>query len=93
MNKDELIRMISNDIDVKQYLVKKVLNGLVRQTKNALISNNKVYISGLGTFTVISPRPRNIKNIQTKEIEYITPKRKIKFSPSESMKEAVNNEL
>ena len=56
-----------------------------------LIKSNKIKISSFGTFKVINKKERVGRNPKTKEKAIIIPRKVVRFKPSSSIKEKLNN--
>lgn len=67
MNKKELIKQISQDSGLKKSEVAKILSAMPRSIAEALAKNEKVKISGFGTFSLSKRKARIGINPRTKE--------------------------
>ena len=90
MNKTELIDAVAKSTGVKKKDVEAVVAAVVASVENALVSGEKVQISGLGSFDVKKRAERAGRNPKTKEKIVIPAAKYPAFSASKSLKEAVN---
>lgn len=86
ISNEELIKLISNEVDVRQYVVKKVLQGLGIVVEKQINYKRKIKINGFGIFSRIDHAPRRIRNIHTGELEVVNVRPSVKFSPSKTLK-------
>ena len=56
-----------------------------------LLRSNKIKLSSFGTFQIINKKKRIGRNPKTKEEAIIYPRKVVKFSPSLSVKQKLNN--
>ena len=56
-----------------------------------LLRSNKIKLSSFGTFKIINKKKRIGRNPKTKEEAIIYPRKVVKFSPSLSVKQKLNN--
>ena len=67
MNKEELIRRISNDVGIVQEDVRPILNSLIKITGQTLAQGEPIHLVGLDTWRVQRIAPRVVKHPQTGE--------------------------
>jgi DNA-binding protein HU-beta len=92
MNKLDLIRLISKDVDIHQYKVEQVIDSFLENIQNALTDGDFVKIIGFGKFEIEEKSARKGVNPKTRE-EIIIPRKKApKFSFSQEIKNKVNKE-
>ena len=84
MNKNDLINQLTRTLGSKRE-AKQALENIFSAMREALCSNEKVIISGFGSFNVKFYRAKKIVNPRTKKLMLIPPKRKIKFKPSKHL--------
>lgn len=89
MTKTELINKISGDAGISKKDAETAMNALVSGIQNALKSGDKVLISGLGTFKVKERAARKGRNPKSGEEVMIPASKKVAFSASKELKEAV----
>tara|TARA_Y100000590_G_C15200079_1_gene818386 strand:+ start:159 stop:371 length:213 start_codon:yes stop_codon:yes gene_type:complete len=56
-----------------------------------LLRSNKIKLSSFGTFKIINKKKRIGRNPKTKEEAIILPRKVVKFSPSLTVKQKINN--
>lgn len=89
MNKTELIAVIADQADVTQAMAEKVVNTFVDVVKERLAKEEKVVVTGFGTFEVRHRVARRGKNPRTGE-EIIVPAQKTPaFKAGKLLKDAV----
>ena len=93
INGRELIRLVSNESDIRQKNVRAVLEGLNSVLCKELKKGNSVKIAGLGKFERKENKPRNIKDINSKEQMTIKPKDSVRFAPLPSFRNEVNSNV
>ncbi|MEW6115359.1 MAG: HU family DNA-binding protein [Nitrospirota bacterium] len=89
MTKTELINKMAGDAGISKKDAESAMNALVSGIQNALKSGDKVLISGLGTFKVKERAARKGRNPKTGEEVTIAASKKVAFSASKELKEAV----
>lgn len=67
MNKSQLIEMIANKANLSKKSASNVIDLFIESVKKNLVENNKVTITGFGTFSVSKRAARNGVNPQTGE--------------------------
>ena len=89
MNKAQLIDAIAKDAEISKTDARKALDAFVKNTTEALKSNDRVTLVGFGTFSVSKRNARTGRNPQTgKEIE-IPSKNVIKFKAGSELSDGV----
>jgi len=89
MNKTELIAVIADQAEVTQAMAEKVVNTFVDVVKDKLAKEEKVVVTGFGTFEVRHRVARRGKNPRTGE-EIIVPAQKTPaFKAGKLLKDAV----
>ena len=86
VSNDELIKLISNEVDVRQYVVKKVLQGLSIQVAKQINNKKRIKINGFGIFRRVDHAPRQIRNIHSGELTMVNVRPNVKFNPSKTLK-------
>jgi len=81
MNKSDLIEEVARVTCAKKE-AKDAVNALISTIKQALGKNDRVTISGFGTFTVRARKPRIGRNPRTGQPIKISAKRVIRFKPA-----------
>jgi len=90
MNKSEVISKITtNFIEIPRSKIEGILEMLIKVITESVRENEKVKISGLGTFSLKELKERAGVNPQTKEKMMIAAHKTVKFKASETLKKAV----
>ena len=89
MKKKELIAGIAKEANVSESEASKVLAAFLKVTTDALKNNDKVQITGFGTFDVVERAEREGINPRTKEIIKIAASRTPRFKAGKSFKDAI----
>lgn len=90
MTKADLIDAMATRIDLPKTTAEKVVNLVFDDIIAALRSNEKVNISGFGTFTVAERKARQGRNPKTGETIEIAASRAAKFKPGKVLKDSLN---
>lgn len=90
MNKAELVKAMSDETQLSQKDVEKVLNSFVNQVSNALAEKDKVQLVGFGTFETRERAAREGRNPRTKETINIPASTVPVFKAGKEFKERVN---
>ena len=83
MNKEELIKELSNHLFDKQQ-AKIAVDTTLEIIKNSLQNGEKVVLSNFGTFKVRQSAPLVIKNPKGQTVE-VPSKARVRFKPSENI--------
>lgn len=86
MNKSDLIEEVARVTCAKQE-AKDAVNALFSVIRQALGKNDRVGISGFGTFSVRARKPRMGRNPRTGQPIEISAKRVVKFKPAKEILE------
>ena len=65
MTKAELIALVSRDCKVSKAIAEKALNSVTNNVTKALKKNDRISLTGFGTFSVSKRRARKGRNPQT----------------------------
>jgi DNA-binding protein HU-beta len=90
MQKTELIAKVAKDAGVPQAEASKVVNATIQAIVDALKSNDKVTITGFGTFEVRKTAARTGTNPRTKQKIQIAAGQRATFSAGTLLREAVS---
>ena len=90
MNKAELVKAMSDETNLTQKDVEKVLNSFVNQVSSALAKNDKVQLVGFGTFETRERAERTGRNPQTGAEMKIPASVVPAFKAGKALKENVN---
>ena len=86
MNKSQLIEVVVQKTNMKKKDVEACITAFVDATAAAMISGEKVQISGLGTFSVKEKAARTGRNPKTQEMIEIPASKTTVFTTSKSLK-------
>ena len=90
MNKQELIRKISEDTNLTQKQASAALDSVLDAIVDAVKIHEKVQLVGFGTFEAKQRNARIGRNPKTGVEVPITPRRILSFRPSQILKKQVN---
>lgn len=86
-----MVRQVSNETEVKQYIVKKVLLNLHKVIIRNLIDGVEVSLPRLGTFNIKQPIQRRIHDLETGATTTKTTKPKLVFKSSAKANEEIRD--
>jgi len=89
MNKTELIAVIADQAEVTQAMAEKVVNTFVDVVKDTLAKEEKVVVTGFGTFEVRHRVARRGKNPRTGEEIIVPAQNTPAFKAGKLLKDAV----
>ena len=89
MNKGELIEAIANDASITKAQAQEALDAFVSNVQSSLKSDEKVILTGFGTFSASTRGERTGRNPQTGEPIRIPARRVAKFSAGKTLKDAI----
>lgn len=89
MNKKDLVRAVSEDLEMTQKLVGEVVDAVFANIEAALVNGDEVAISGFGKFVTVEKEEKTARNPQTGAEIIVPAHRTLKFKASQSLKEAV----
>lgn len=90
MNKSQLVEVIAQKTDLKKKDVEACVNAFIDAAADALLADEKVQISGLGTFSVKEKAARTGRNPKTQTTITIPASNTVAFTVSKTLKEALN---
>ncbi|MBM4242357.1 MAG: HU family DNA-binding protein [Deltaproteobacteria bacterium] len=90
MTKADLIEAMAGKIDLPKITAERAVNLIFDDIIAALKSDDKVNISGFGTFTVSARKARQGRNPKTGETIEIAASRSAKFKPGKVLKDSLN---
>ncbi|MBY0277096.1 HU family DNA-binding protein [Candidatus Binatia bacterium] len=90
MTKADLIEAMAGKIDLPKATAERAVNLIFDDIIAALKNNDKVNISGFGTFTVSERKARQGRNPKTGETIEIAASRSAKFKPGKILKDSLN---
>ena len=92
VTKKEMIKKIAGEMDISQAAAKDMFDTFFEELQNLLVKGESFTEIGFGTFSSEEQAPRNGFNPATKK-RMILPRRiKLRFRPSDTLKDAVNGE-
>ncbi len=91
MNKQELIDLVSEEVDASKASVNKVLDALLHTIKNVVAEGDSIQLIGFGSFSVGERAARTGRNPKTGEPIEISAARTVKFTVGKAFKDAVNS--
>ena len=89
MNKQELIKDIAERGEFTKADAEAALKAVQGAIAAVLVNGDKITLPGFGTFKVVETAARTGRNPQTGEPVEIPAKRKVKFNPTQSLKDLV----
>jgi DNA-binding protein HU-beta len=92
MTKTELIDGLANKLAMHRADAEKAINIVLDDIIAALRQGERVNISGFGTFSVSTRRPRTGRNPKTGESIQISASRSAKFKAGKQLKDSLNEE-
>ena len=89
MNKQDLIKDIAERGEFTKADAEAALKAVQGAIASALVNGDKITLPGFGTFKVVETSARTGRNPQTGEPVEIPAKRKVKFNPTQALKDLV----
>ena len=86
MTKREIVNKIARSSGLPQQLVKRIIEELLRELREALVRGERIEIRNFGVFRVKVTRPKIGRNPQTGESISLPAKRKVTFKPGKLLK-------
>ncbi|MEI7640891.1 MAG: HU family DNA-binding protein [bacterium] len=87
MTKIEIVDKIGENVSFPKKDVEKILDQFVKITQDALKANEKVSVTGLGSFSVKDRKARIARNPKTGEKVDVAAKRVVKFKAGKELNE------
>lgn len=91
MNKEELVRAVSSQVDLDQDKVSKTINVILQEITKALSKGDKVMFVGFGNFTVVKRLARKGRNPKTGVPIKIPARDAAKFTAGKILRDAVKS--
>ena len=91
ISKNDVLREIYINLGIPITFSQKILDSITEIITQGLNENNKVKISGFGTFKVVKKKSRIGRNPKTKQEHVIKARRVVVFYPSKEIKEKIND--
>lgn len=92
MNKEELIRKVSKELEISISDIRLVVNCIVDTINDALLKRETVDIIGLCKMRVKATKPHYVMNMKTKERYMCEPKYKVDFKINDKIREQLNKQ-
>lgn len=89
MTKAELIETIAKKAGLSKAAAEKALNSTTEAIAKCLKKNDKITLTGFGTFSISKRKARSGRNPQTGEKIKIKAAKVAKFKPSEALKKTI----
>ena len=90
VNKADLVQSVSDKSMLTKTAAEKVLNAVLDSIREAIEKGESVRLTGFGTFDVVAAAPRTGRNPNTGERIEIPAAFRVRFTPSDALKKAVN---
>lgn len=90
MTKAELIDALAQKVDLPKTTAERAVNLIFDDIISALKKDDKVNISGFGTFTVSNRKARQGRNPKTGDVIEIAASRSAKFKPGKLLRDSLN---
>ena len=82
MNKAQLVEAIALDANISKVDARKAVDAIIRVTVQTLREEERLTLTGLGTFSVLSKSARMGRNPRTGAPVKIPPRKVVKFRPT-----------
>lgn len=90
MNRETLVDIVRSEFGITKTLAKDIVDKVIDSICDAIVNENRVRLSNLGTFEVRTRKERRGRKPGTGEEIVIPAKRAVAFRPSKSLKEQLN---
>ena len=90
MKKADLVDVIADVADLNKVKAEEILNLVLDQIKASVIKGDTLQLVGFGSFSQGSRSARVCRNPKTGEVIKIAATKTVKFSASQSFKDAIN---
>jgi len=91
INKNNVLREIYSNLGIPLAFSGKILDLILDIITEGLKKNNKVKISGFGTFKIINKVSRIGRNPKSKQVYMIKARKVVSFYPSKEIKRFIND--
>ncbi len=92
MTKKEIVRFISDELNLSQQDVKKVVQKTFDAVIEALAKEGRIELRNFGVFEVKERKARKARNPRTGEEVFVASKRVVTFKPGKEMEQIVGDE-
>ncbi len=90
MSKQDLVEKVSGKASLSQTRAKRAVEAVLDSVTEVLQGNERLAITGFGTFSVSETKAREGRNPQTGEKITIPAGKKVKFTPGKNLKENIS---
>ena len=90
MTKAELVSKIAGKANITKASAERALNALLESAREALVRQDKVTLTGFGTFGVEQRKERKGRNPRTGAEIRIPAANVVKFRPGKALKDSIN---
>ena len=91
ITKNDVLKEIHSNLGIPIIFLKKILNSILEIIANELNTNNKMKISGFGTFKILNKKSRIGRNPKTGKEYEIKSRKTVVFYPSTKIKNKIND--
>lgn len=91
MNKEDLIKVISKQVDLSKGDAKEVIRVIINRMNQALVAGDRIELRGLGSFLVRQGAGRLGRIITTGETVRVPARKRAVFIPGKVIKRLVNS--
>lgn len=91
MTKQDLIEALVHDAMLPRSSAIKAVEGVIKALSDALESGEPISLRGFASIKVVDVPPRQWNNINTGKQELLPASRRVKFIPSEELKNKLNH--
>lgn len=90
MTKADLVAKIAGKATITKASAERVLNAFLESVQDVLVKENKLTLTGFGTFSLESRKARKGRNPRTGATINIPASKVVKFRPGKNLKDSVN---
>tara|TARA_B100001123_G_C15320648_1_gene1027772 strand:- start:881 stop:1177 length:297 start_codon:yes stop_codon:yes gene_type:complete len=91
ISKNNVLREIHSNLGIPIVFSGKILDSILEIITEGLNKNNKVKISGFGTFKIINKKSRIGRNPKSQELYTIKSRKVVSFYPSKEVRRKIND--
>ncbi len=91
MKKTDLVVKIAQDAKIRKAAAQRAIESLVKAVTEALKTEGKASIAGLGVFRAKPTKERKARNPKTGVAVIVPPSKRVSFKPSTGLKAAVKS--
>ncbi len=90
LTRAQLAAAVHQKVGLSRVEASELVEGVIREIRDALVRGENVKLSGFGTFVVRGSRKRVGRNPKTGQAVPIEPRRVLRFVPSKILKQRIN---